>query len=186
MNDVRRGAIYAEEHYIHAKMLDHSCWQEGEQACWQKDAPRLPRLITASDIDGVFWRLLNDPLAVPIVLDNDKKMIFAELSSSQQEWLQVSNGQFRLYRGLLEGPHCAVLCRHQVKPEDGRKICTRHDIVSFQPMFWDHGVVIGRVQGPNEAWQNFVLKWFADSIRVRRIFIGTSVGMKMIPDLKVI
>lgn len=164
-------------------MLDHSCWQHGEQSCWQKSAPCLPRLITPSDLDTVFCRLLNEPMAVPAVIDNDGKMIFAELSSWDADWRLLSTGQFKLYRGLLEGPHCAVLCCHNVRPEDEKKICTRHDIVSFQPMVWDHGPVIGISLRSNASWQRFVFNWFEDPIRLRRRIIGLQSGLVRPPTL---
>jgi hypothetical protein len=185
-DDVARGNVRSQEHYDLAKNLDHSCWQQGAQSCWQKEARRLVRLITGSDLDCVFWRLLNDPLAVPLVLDNDRRMIFAELSSHAQDWRLLQTGQYKLYRGLLEGPHCAVLCRHNVTPEQGKRICTRHDIVSFQPLVWDHGPVIANMQHGNAAWQDFVFAWFEDSLRVRRLIIGTSAGMKVVPPLHVV
>lgn len=176
-SEVARGAIYAEQAYALGKMLDHSCWQESEKSCWQKNAPRLPRLITPSDLDTVFCRLLHDPFAVPLILDNAGRMIFAELSSWSQDWRLLSDGQFKLYRGLLDGPHCAVLCCHNVAPEDHKKICTRHDIISFQPMVWDHGAVIGRSLPTNALWQQFVFNWFEDPVRVRRRIIGSEAGL---------
>jgi hypothetical protein len=174
-----RGAIYAEDRYVLAKMLDHSCWQQGEQSCWEKDAPRLPRVITPSDLDTVFCRLLNDPMAVPLIFDNDGCMIFAELSSNQDDWRLISTGQYKLYAGLLGGgSHCAMLCRHNIKPNDGKKICTRHNIISFQPMVWDYGPVISATVVSNSLWQKFVFNWFTDPIQQRRRLIGLNAGLK--------
>jgi hypothetical protein len=184
-DDVERGAIFAEEAYALGKMLDHSCWsKQGEQSCWQKDSMPLPRLITPSDLDSVFSRLV-EPHAVPTVFDDNGCMIFAELSTNADDWRFLSTGQYRLYRGLLEGPHCAVLCRHGIRPEQKKKICTRHDIISFQPMVWDHGAVIGATSH-GRVWEDFVFKWFEDPLRVRRRIIGYSVGLKDAPNLKIV
>lgn len=152
---LKRGEVFAEEAYALGKMLDHSSWQQGE---------KIVRLITPSDIDAV-W-------------DNIGMVIFAEFSSHASEWAQIKKGQRWMYESALKnGAHCAVLCRHNVHPEDGKKINSKLDVVSFQPMFWDHSPVIGDLQIGNDRWQAFVRLWFKDPIRLRRWFLGRSAGI---------
>lgn len=129
-----RGGIHSEEAYALGKMLDHSAWSD------------LPRKITPSDLDMAF--------------DNDGKIIFGELSSSECEWQRLSRGQRLLYENAIKNsPHCAVLCKHAVSLADGRPIDTRGDITSFQVMLYDYGLVICPVFDGNDRWQKFILRW---------------------------
>lgn len=178
--EAKRGDVYSQSHYDLAKNLDHSCWQKGAQACWDSTANRLPRLVTPSDVDSVFGRMLHTPQSVPFGFDDRGSVILGELSSSKQDWRLVDTGQFRFYGALLNGPHCAVLCRHNITPEHGKRICTRHDIVSFQAMVWDHGPVFDVTRESNAQWQQFVFSWYENAQRVRRRIIGYSVGLNLL------
>ena len=169
------GDIYSEQAYALGKMLDHSAWQMGDR--------RLPRGITGSDVDGLGNRFGGVSDGIPATFDNSGRTILVELSSHLDRWRHVPSGQRWVYEALIaHAPHCAVLCRHNVTLKMGRKICTRYDVVSFQPMFYDHGVVIGDVFQSNDLWQKFVFEWFEDPIRARRRFIGLSAGMVAPPQ----
>src|SRR6266540_2144726 len=136
------GDVYCAEAYALGKMLDHSAWQQGDR--------RLPRGITASDIDAGFNGRVG-PFDGVTALDNLQRTIFIELSRHCGKWVEIQRGQRWVYKTLVTGgPHCAVICRHNVDPETGRKICTRHDVVSFQPMFYDHGIVVGELFESNQ------------------------------------
>jgi hypothetical protein len=145
------GKVYAEEAYAHAKMLDHSGWQNKEEF-----NEILPRLSTGGDVDFFF--------------DADGKVMFCELSRSHTEWWQVSTGQWLAYRNFIKNsPHCSVLCKHEVVPEIGRFIDTRKDILEFQILVYDPNFVTwpmlrGFIPSPvlrgNDRWQQFVLNWF--------------------------
>jgi hypothetical protein len=166
------GAIHNEAAYALGKMLDHSAWQRGTRV--------LPRGITGSDLDVVFGRQAQDEFReVSAVFDNNGRALLAEFSSSTTLWRFLSVGQKWVYETMLRGsPHVAVLCRHKVKAEDCRPICTRLDVISFQPMLCDFGAfVIGDLHHGNDRWQEFVLAWFADPTKVRRQLLGLSVGM---------
>ena len=127
----QRGDIFSTPAYAQGKMLDHSGW-------------KLPRNITPSDVD--------------MVIDNDGSIIYGELSSWCSHWAGIKEGQRRLYQNAIrDGKHCAVLCRHSVKPEERRQIDTCYDIESFEAMFWEPG-------GP---------------IWLRRFFLGRRIGMKL-------
>jgi hypothetical protein len=163
------GDIYCEEAYALGKMLNHSAWQKGEQ--------KLPRGITGSDIDAGYEHSLGAFGSVPL-FDNRGMILFLEFSRHEEKWENIKKGQRWVYEALIrQGPHCAILCRHNVAPESGRKICTRHDVVSFQAMLNDHGVVISALNESNADWQKFVFEWFKNPLRVRRWLLGREAGL---------
>lgn len=132
----QRGLIFAEQAYAQSKMLDHSGWQNKERP--------LPRKITASDIDFVF--------------DNLGFVLYGELHRGRTEWKNLKFGQRLMYENLIKNtPNCAVLCIHE-SPHD-RAIRTREDVIAFQPMFYDFGIVVCATCEGNEAWQKFVEEW---------------------------
>jgi hypothetical protein len=92
-------------------MLDHSGW-----------ASILPRKITPSDGD--------------MILDNNGKILYVELSSRFCRWADLSEGQHRLYRNLLHvGPSAvAAILAHHAIPAEGVPINTVADIVEFTVM----------------------------------------------------
>jgi hypothetical protein len=56
-------------------------------------------------------------------------------------------GQRWLYESLIKGgPHCAVICRHNVRPEMACTIDTLRDVDTFQVMVWDFGRVTSPLQ----------------------------------------
>ena len=165
MSDEQRGAIHAEQAYALGKMLDHSSWQKGDR--------RLPRNITASDLDMP---------SVPMVFDNRGRMIFCELSRTRTAWSNLQFGQRFLYENLLNGtPHCAVLCCHEIDAEQGRRIDSRHDITAFQMMVADvGGIATWKTIKGNNHWQDFVFSWMENEqgpLNVRRRILGASAGM---------
>jgi hypothetical protein len=171
MSEHERGSIIWQEAYALGKMLDHSAWQ--------RDEPRLPRQITPSDYDAVIGHTGIDGVAG--ALDNFGKVLLLEFSRSANDWREIGRGQRLLYQGLLQtGPHCAVLCHHNIAPELGRKICTRWDVISIHLMLFDHGLVF---DGPwnNDTWQILVQRWFENALGIRRAILGHSVGMRQLP-----
>lgn len=130
-------------------MLDHSDWLQG---LWT-----MPRLITPSDVD--------------MAMDNDGKILFCELSSSQSEWVKMGKGQRLLYRNFIfNSANLAVLCKHSVPTT--RKINTRKDFDSFQVMMYSSGNIYptGFQVTPvfkKEAWEPFVKSWFSDARKCR-------------------
>lgn len=172
----RAGELLPElaEAYALGKMLDHSGWNG-----------LLRDRITPSDIDIP---------GVPIFLDNNGAMIFADLTTSYQSWDKTLIGQRRGYEALCQwGPHCSVLCRHSVKPGMGRKINTLRDVEQFQVMVWDFQAS-RQARGPSSFvlspvysgkwWQAFVQHWvnYPDGpMRIRRKLLGRSVGMILKP-----
>lgn len=150
------GSVFSEEAYALGKMLDHSSWQ---------DDVKMARGITPSDID--------------MAIDNNGQIMFCELSSQHRTWSAISEGQRRLYENCIKGAlHCAVLCHHNVRPEEKRMINTRTDIAAFQVMVWDHAVIYSNVVASNEHWQKFVLDWTNEGsgpLKFRRQVIGNSV-----------
>jgi hypothetical protein len=152
---VMRGSMFAPAAYALGKMLDHSGW-------------KLDRGITPSDFD--------------MAIDNDGSIMFCELSSWASRWAETKEGQRRLYRNAIrDGKHCAVLCRHPVKPEEQRQIDSCYDIESFEVMFYDFGPVYSGVLDGNAGWQWFVKKWIEPGgpIWLRRLFLGRAIGMKL-------
>ena len=114
------GSIRLEQAYALGKMLDNSSW-------W-RDEPKLPRGSTPSDTDY--------PM-IPLLFDNDGKILLCELSYDKAEWRELSKGTRWKYESLVHHTHnFAVLCRHNVKAETGRLINTRYDVQSFQVMVW--------------------------------------------------
>lgn len=146
-----RGAINVEKAYALGKMLDHSSWQKGSEV--------LPRGITPGDIDASF--------------DNKGKILFCEFSSSQTQWCDLDIGQLRLYKAcVMDSPHCAVLCKHNVTLADNRPIDTRFDVQSFQVMLWDYEFIFTRIwPNDNQDWQRCVMSWFEDPLATRRRFM---------------
>lgn len=154
------GSVRVEQAYAQGKMLDNSGWYGV-----------LPRSITPSDIDLVF--------------DNAGKQVLAELSSQNERWEEISRGQRLLYENnIIGGGNIALLAKHNVPPDT--TINTYRDIVSFHAMLWDGGLITCEsiFQG-NETWREFIKKWFADPIHLRRRLIGLSVGLVK-PILKIV
>ena len=134
------GAIYNEAAYAQGKMLDHSGWRGN-----------LPRSITPSDLDA-FW-------------DNNGDFIFAELSSSQTLWSELSKGQVMAYSNLIQHTiDVAVLFKHSVPIN--RQIDTREDCESFHVMWDDSGICLSKVFS-GDRWVRFVESWFANPLNVR-------------------
>lgn len=142
------GEIYSAEAYAQGKMLDHSSWQ---------DHPTLPRGITPSDIDVVF--------------DNAGNVLFVELSSSTAKWADLAFGQRRVYEAVIwETKHCAIVCRHNVSLQDGRRIDSRQDIIACQPMLFDDGAIwVCPVIEGNSKWQGLVRQWYEHPLYVRQV-----------------
>jgi hypothetical protein len=171
MTDIR-GSIFNEEAYKLSKMLDHSSWQKGDQV--------LPRRITPSDIDMGFL----PPDGAGFNLDNNGNIIFGELTRGFANWLNVRYGQRRFYESCIgHSQHCAALCQHNISIMDNRNIDTRSDIVAFQIMIFDFGIVVTKPFVGNENWQRFVFQWFQDPVQLRRYLLGRAVGM-IKPTLK--
>jgi hypothetical protein len=161
-----RGKIYSLEAYAQSKMLDHSAWQTIE--------PRLPRRITASDMDALFIH------PTSFNLDNNGSIIYGELTRGEPNWQVVRKGQRKLYEAAItSGLHCAALCQHGVDKE--RQICTRTDIIAFQIMLYDFEPIFCRPFIGNKNWQRFILRWFTNARELRRWLLGRSIGMKTIP-----
>jgi hypothetical protein len=158
----RAGELLPElaEAYALGKMLDHSGWNG-----------LLRNNITPSDIDMP---------GVTFAFDNRGAIIFADLSRSYTGWDRTLTGQRRLYEALAKwGPHCSVLCKHNITPQTGRKIDTLRDIEQFQVMVWDFVPVLSPIYN-GQWWQHFVLFWVNNSdgpMRIRRHILGASVGM---------
>lgn len=130
-----KGDIFSIEAYAQGKMLNHSSWNG-----------ILPRNGMPSDIDAV--------------LDNNGDLLMIELSSNCEQWFHLSFGQRTLYENLVragQGKIMAVLCRQVTPP--GEKIDTVKNVVSFQPMWWDKDIIIGKVY-PGEKWITYVQKWW--------------------------
>jgi hypothetical protein len=150
------GKPFAPEAYAQGKMLDHSGW-------------RLPRGITPSDIDMVFE---NRP--------EGGASLVGELSSSCSAWSTIDKAQRDVYLSLIRNQmHCAVLCKHSVRPELGRLIRTDSDVESYELIAWDFGFVYSGIITGNAHWQRLVQQWFEPDgpARVRRRFLGRSVGL---------
>jgi hypothetical protein len=152
------GSIILEEAYALSKMFDSSGWNG-----------LLPNKITPSDVDLCF--------------DNNGSIIFADFSNNCDNWDRLDKklkGQRWLYESLIRhGPHCAVLCKHSVAPEMGRKIDTLRDVERFQIMIWDFEPVLSPIYS-GEFWQHFVIAWMKTSdgpLKIRRQILGGSVGM---------
>jgi len=176
---LNRGSIRHREAYAQGKMLDHSCWQYGWQSCYECGCRKLPRCITASDIDVVFGLRISDPQSINAAFDNAGKVILAEFSSRFTKWTDLRRGQLGAYEALIQNKeHCAVLCKHNVAPSSQRDICSRHDIVSFQPMIWDHGLIVGSLIEGSGKFEEFVFNWFDDAVRERRSIIGIQAGLR--------
>lgn len=135
------GKILCEQAYAQGKMLDHSSW-------------KLPRGITPSDID--------------MYIDNDGRLIFAELSSSKKRWTEISQGQWRGYRNIIKGTrHVAILLNHNVPANT--QINTRTDIRFCQLLMWNDGFYTSNVYA-GSVWVKIVDLWFKDSDKaIRRI-----------------
>jgi hypothetical protein len=161
-----RGSIFAEEAYALNKMLQHDSWQKGER--------RLPRLITGSDIDVP---------GVTATFDNMGLIIFCELHRGRTTWSSLRQGQRVLYESLIRNTaHCSVLCCHDIGPEHGRKIDTRHDIQTFEIMVHDFEIVKAKIVEGNQHWQDFVFKWLesAPNARfIRRKILANSMAKEM-------
>jgi hypothetical protein len=144
------GSIILEECYALGKMMDSSAWRVV-----------LRRKITPSDIDLCF--------------DNNGAIIFADFSASYTDWNQIGEklkGQRWLYESVIKhNRHCAVLCKHSVTPELGRKINTLSDVDSFQVMVWDNdkrAFVLSRIY-PGRWWQDFVQMWMDSDDGIMKI-----------------
>jgi hypothetical protein len=179
-NIIKRGEIHVEDAYAQAKMLDNSGWQDREKYGHLV----LPRFITPSDIDFVVSN--GNVIQIPFYLDDNGKIIYCELMRSHTsiEWKDLRRGQKLGYHNMIvSSPHCAVLCRHEVSPEMGRKIDTRKDILEFQVVVYDFGFITTKVYKGNDQWQRFVLKWFSPqgAIELRRYILGRNIGMHFPP-----
>jgi hypothetical protein len=164
---IERGKVFSEEAYALGKMLDHSSWQKGER--------RLPRRITPSDLDIP---------GVPMVFDAAGALIIGELSRSGATWDNLTKGQRWAYESYIRGTrHCAVVCYHEIRPEEQRYIDTRHDMLAFQIMVDDFGVITSQLFKGNDRWQNFVFAWMeGGATRIRRQLLGFSAGMIFAPS----
>lgn len=90
----------------------------------------LPRNITPSDIDVVFDNMLRS------------RTLFCEFSSAVSLWSGKENGQRYLYQQLLKTNNYqngCVLCHHNIPV--GKNVNSLRDVVSFQVMRADKGVV---------------------------------------------
>lgn len=136
----RRGAVYAEQAYAQGKMLDHSAWQ-------------LPRKITPSDFDCVF--------------DNAGRIVFAEFSSSKEDWRQIDFGQRKAYISAIQrAPHVAALCKHSVP--GNMLINSRDDVERFQIMFGKGEGVFTTEVCSGDRWPRLIEAWFASPDSVTR------------------
>jgi hypothetical protein len=149
------GTILVEKAYALGKMAESSSWYG-----------LLRTGITPCDIDLCF--------------DNNGKMIFGELSSHTDTWNDISYGQRKVYEGAIaHQPHCAVLCKHSIKPEMDRAIDTRFDVEKFQVMLWDFEFVLSPTYD-GKYWETFV-KWWVNfplgPLELRRRILGGSVGL---------
>jgi hypothetical protein len=162
------GSIILQEAYALGKMMDSSSWNG-----------LLRSGITPSDIDLP---------GVQMVFDNRGMIIFCDFSSSFTKWQTALTGQRLLYEGLINyKPHCAVLCRHNVKPELGRPINTLHDVEHFQVMIWDFEPVITKIFDGAELWKRFVIKWVNEPsgpLEIRRRILGEKVGMQVAQQVR--
>ena len=159
------GGIYSREAYALGKMLDHSSWYREE--------PKLPRRIRPSDIDY--------PI-IPLVFDNNGWLLMCELSRHCSKWNELSTGQRWLYESVIAHTQkFAVLCTHNVTPQEGRLINSRHDVQSFQIMLWDWGYVFSPVILGNARWQHFVLDFYRSDrpAFIRKYVIGGSIRMQI-------
>ena len=141
-----RGAVYAEEHYKHSKMLDHSSWLKGERI--------LPRKITGSDIDCPQLTYF-DNWGAQLIME------FVRCSEPKQ-WHDIKWGQRWGYQSLIRNSrHVGVVCCHDISHETGRMIDTRYDVTAFQVMAVEGAMVSasGVFEG-NDRWQEFVFGWF--------------------------
>jgi hypothetical protein len=152
------GSVILQEAFALSKMHDSSGWNG-----------ILRNKIIPSDVDLFF--------------DNDGKIIFADFSNNCDNWDQLDRklkGQRWGYESMIRwGPHCAVLCKHSVAPEMGRKIDTLRDVERFQVMVWDFEPVLSPVYD-GTRWQGFVRLWvnYDDGpLKIRRRVLGESVGM---------
>jgi hypothetical protein len=149
-----------EDAYALGKMMDSSSW-----------SGLLRSGITPSDID------LPD---IPLCFDNNGKIIFVDFSRKYDSWKTTLPGQRWLYESLIKcGPHCAVLCKHNVAPDLFRKIDTLRDVESFQVMVWDFDCVFSPIHD-GAFWQRFVTVWVnhADGpLKIRRHILGLEAGL---------
>jgi hypothetical protein len=102
------GKIILEQAYATSKMLDSSGWNG-----------LLRSKITPSDVD-------HPP--VGLCFYNNGAILFADFSVNCDDWGKLRRtlkGQRWLYESIIRhGPHCAVLCKHNVRPEMCRPIDT--------------------------------------------------------------
>jgi hypothetical protein len=152
------GSVILEEAFALGKMNDRSGWNG-----------LLRDKITPSDVDLCF--------------DNDGAIIFIDFSNTFMRWDDLDkmlHGQRWFYESAIKhGPHCAVLCKHSVAPEMGRKIDTLRDVEYFQVMVWDSKPVMSPVYD-GTRWQAFVMLWVNNldgPLKIRRHILGTSIGM---------
>jgi hypothetical protein len=153
MTELMRGAIYNEDRYRRAKLLDHSSWLNHSQP--------LPRFITPSDIDVYF--------------DANGWVIFCEFSSEYATWEKLSRGQHLGYLNIANHPqHCAVLCRHA----DKEIINSRLDVTAFQFVLWstDKEFHYSRVYEGNRYWQTFVCAWMRDPVTFRPRILASAIA----------
>ena len=104
MKRAERGAVYDEQKYLHAKMLDHSWWHGV-----------LPRNITPSDID--MW------------IELSGFFLYFELSSTTSELKKLpKQGQVIGYTNLWKSSpqNIVLICKHSVSASD-RQIRTPTD-----------------------------------------------------------
>lgn len=152
------GSIIREEAYCLGKVLESSEWNG-----------LLRDHITPSDIDLIF--------------DNRGAILYADFSINCDQWEQIRQtlrGQYLAYEAAIKhGPHCAVICKHSVKPDLLRKIRTLSDVERFQVMVWDFGPIFSPVYD-GTYWQHFVLHWVNRTdgpLYLRRYLLGLHAGL---------
>jgi len=152
---LRPGSIIVEEAYALGKMMESNGW-----------SGLLRNGITPSDVDLVF--------------DNNGKILFCDFSIKYDDWERAICGQRWLYESFIKSaPHCAVLCKHSVKPDLFRKIDTLRDVERFQAMVWDFERVLSPIFD-GAYWQRFVTMWVNEvdgPLKIRRHILGLNAGL---------
>lgn len=125
----QRGAIHSPEAYARCKMLNHTAWAE-----------LLPRRITPSDGD--------------MILANNNRILFIELSSQTDDFGQLSTGQRLLAEAFVQngnGRQAAAVAKFVTPPY--QQIDTVKDVASFSFLVLNKGKLkrLGPYQGKHWA-----------------------------------